>query len=283
MKKIVTIILTLILYVSITPFIVEAKSEIINKKGVVMTQEEYNILNTNFGYSEEVIMNIFTQNMFDTRIKGTHEGSETKYFRTETFYNVINNELIKSINTQITKEELEKSETTSIIIPYGQIHQTTYKTLRIDVWHYGSGASIELYNYWTKDPVARTYDVIAIRWNNAFTLTDANGYQSAFSPRNSQYYSYGGANMNIQNNGVGISMNLFNNGTDIDNALYIDGNLSGPYAFNGSFQHCTASSISLADSKNYTFSSSGLGGVIKFGNTTIANKYDGMQGVDISN
>ena len=43
-----------------------------------------------------------------------------------------------------------------------------------------------------------------------------------------------------------------------------------------------SSALTLANSKSYTFSSSGLGGVLYYSNSTIRNKYDGMQGLSMN-
>lgn len=50
-----------------------------------------------------------------------------------------------------------------------------------------------------------------------------------------------------------------------------------PFTVYGTYQHAT-SDLTLSQSQNYTFSSSGLGGVLKFANS-VSSKYDGMKGV----
>ena len=59
--------------------------------------------------------------------------------------------------------------------------------------------------------------------------------------------------------------------------------LSGasPFKVYGTYQHAK-SSVSLSESQNYSFSSQGLGGVLKFNKDSIKNKYDGMNGVSLS-
>lgn len=50
-----------------------------------------------------------------------------------------------------------------------------------------------------------------------------------------------------------------------------------PFTVYGTYQHAT-SDLTLSQSQNYTFSSSGLGSVLKFANS-VSSKYDGMKGV----
>ena len=57
-------------------------------------------------------------------------------------------------------------------------------------------------------------------------------------------------------------------------------NNSTTYTAYGTYQHAT-SDVTLSQSKNYSISSSGLGGVLAFANSVIGY-YDGMQGVDIT-
>ena len=53
---------------------------------------------------------------------------------------------------------------------------------------------------------------------------------------------------------------------------------ASPFKVYGTYQHAK-SSVSLSESQNYSFSSRGLGGVLKFNKDSIKNKYDGMTGV----
>ena len=75
-------------------------------------------------------------------------------------------------------------------------------------------------------------------------------------------------------------MNLFNNGRDFELGMMYDFNSSvGEYMY-GTYQHARNSNANtLAISKSYSFSSSGLGGVLYFSNSTYRNYYDGMTGV----
>ena len=63
----------------------------------------------------------------------------------------------------------------------------------------------------------------------------------------------------------------------------VEGTRTDPKAMTGyvTYQHAT-SALTLANSKSYTFSSSGLGGVLYYSNSTIRNKYDGMQGLSMN-
>ena len=87
------------------------------------------------------------------------------------------------------------------------------------------------------------------------------------------------SNLKKTNYGWGQSMNLINNGTLCELSMWIDmyGN-AGETAY-ASYQHARNSNVTLAISKAYTFSSSGLGGVLYWSNSTYSNYYDGMDGV----
>jgi len=79
---------------------------------------------------------------------------------------------------------------------------------------------------------------------------------------------------------VGLSMPLPTGGTSMSHGLtliVVAG--ADPFTAYGSFQHAQ-SAVTLADSKVYTISSSGLGSVINFTNSTTRAKYDAMQGVN---
>lgn len=81
------------------------------------------------------------------------------------------------------------------------------------------------------------------------------------------------------NNGAGISMNLVDAGHEFANLMAYSGYYTNDnITFYASYQHAQ-SDISVADSKKYNLSSSGLGGVINFTNASIRSKYDGMQGI----
>ncbi len=78
--------------------------------------------------------------------------------------------------------------------------------------------------------------------------------------------------------GVEISMQLpSGNLSVLQQQLFVEGSDSSNLLVRGAYEHAT-STISLADSKNYSFSRSGQGGVFAF-NGSIGNKYDNMIGV----
>ncbi len=129
---------------------------------------------------------------------------------------------------------------------------------------------------WLTTPIVKSYDVMAIRWTAGnIGITDAWGEQVC---EKYQMYSFNGSNMVNKSNGIGISMNLFDNGSTPKLALYIYSNKNGG-TYYGTYQHAVRS-VTLAQSKSYTFSSSGLGGVLNYSDS-IGSYYDNMQGVSI--
>ena len=80
------------------------------------------------------------------------------------------------------------------------------------------------------------------------------------------------------NNGFGVSIKLPSTGSDMDVLQYFRVTTGG--TIYGSYQHAK-SEISLANSKKYTISRSGYGGVFLF-NNSVKSHYDQMAGVSLS-
>ncbi len=260
---------------------------ITNLNGINMTKEQYQYL-SNF-YTEKTIMNM-TEEKFDSemnRIFSPKEESQ-KYIKTVTYFDM------QGVPTS-NDYEISEQEYNNPIIPYANnctedfaigCWETSYKKLHMVIW--GSGETkveterIVLINDWKVMPKVRSYDVIGVRYYN-WQLTNAWGDQTSISSNegvNTTEYSYNGANMNIQSNGVGISQNLYNYSStySLSNRIVAEGNVLADHIGRyGSYQHATRD-VTLAQSKNYSFNSNGLGEVFAF-NSGIGSYYDGMQGV----
>ena len=139
--------------------------------------------------------------------------------------------------------------------------------------------------HWKIIPATRSFDVIATRIINLDVINGTQGGKQFYTINgNTSYvnYNFNGTNINNQSNGFGISMNLINDPDLSALELEITSSLevtNYPAIIYASYQHAT-SSVTLAESKNYTLSYLGMGDVILFANNSTAAKYDGMGGTD---
>lgn len=187
--------------------------------------------------------------------------------------------------TEISEEEATNA--TKNIATRGASYTTTYKNIQISATPTGTKNrySIELTNLWLKSPYIKSYDVIAIRTDDATVLEGTqNGVQSYIYTNGSVgyvYYSNNGTNMVKASNGFGISMNLVDaaNTFECDIEATVTATTEWATVY-GSYQHA-ATNVTLAQSKSYTISHNGYGKVINFA-TAVQNDYDGMQGVSIA-
>ena len=191
-----------------------------------------------------------------------------------------------TIATEVSKEEaIAAAETENNISPTATYHTTSYKNIEISSTYVSKNKYyINLVNAWLITPRVKSYDVIAIRVNDA-TVVDGTqmGTQSygTGSSNDMVNYSYQGTNMVLSSNGFGISMNLVDAATtftcDIEAVVTATSQWATVY---GSYQHAMTA-VTLAKSKSYTISHNGYGKVINFA-TAVQNDYDNMQGVSIS-
>lgn len=282
---------------------VHAKSDIfyINNNGIEMTEEQYNKLSKYF--SDDIIQNM-QYNQFEYEIE--HEvksfNYDEKYFVETTFFNK-NSEKLYTISNEITKEEFDSFDYNkannqkfyypalrAVINDAGDpsYHETTAKSVGIgDVSFDHKNYRLFVQTNWKTNPIVKSFDVSAIRWtvNSNSTFTRDNDFYGVQMCKNSsneqliQSYGQDSNNAKVFSNGVGVSMNIFDAcNSDLHTQLDIYGELSGSMKIYGTYQHAVAN-VTLAQSKSYTLSSSGLGGVLYYSNSTIRNKYDNMQGV----
>ena len=83
------------------------------------------------------------------------------------------------------------------------------------------------------------------------------------------------------NGGIGISMNIVDSvKSTLENSITVRFiSKANPFKIHGTYQHAQ-SNVTLSESKKYTFSSTGLGGVLSF-DSSVKSKYDGMRGVTL--
>lgn len=173
---------------------------------------------------------------------------------------IINSEIVS--NTYISNGDIK---------PYGLSHSTASKKLTISK-ACTSNCLITINATWIKSPVVRSYDVIGAYLDGVTLLTEPTTTAINTSGSNSS------TEIVKFENGFGVSVKLPNSGNDMKVSQYFKVINSGKvYA---SYQHA-AKSISLANSKKYTISRSGYGGVFLF-NSSVRDYYDGMGGVDIT-
>ena len=137
---------------------------------------------------------------------------------------------------------------------------------------------------WLNLPSIRKYDVFASRWTNGNTAGYFYGQQHCDSnTRYSYYYLSTSPNVKSTTSGLGVTMDLHDSAkTYIDLEYHVTSSNSFGSTVYGTYQHARNSNITMNGSLSYSFSESGLGGVLNYSNTTIRNYYDGMQGITMN-
>ena len=161
-------------------------------------------------------------------------------------------------------------------------YQTTYKKISlIDSELSNNGHLIRIYTQWLIVPVTQSYDVTAMRVEDANIIEGSqDGTQVYIKNGTTGFvdYSPNGTNIVKYDNGFGISMNLVNNAsyyeTDISAIVQATSQYAKVY---GTYQHAVRD-VTLGDSQSYTISHNGYGSVLNFA-TGVQNWYDGMNGV----
>lgn len=247
-------------------------------KGATLTDEEYARLRLVFS---ERRISIMSDEDADRYLSYDLENSKTisKYY-----------EVTKTTNGTSSKEVTEqfaKSAVNSMKSSRASVHTTSYKNIQITATHTltTNGYSISLMNKWLITPIVKSYDVIAMRTDDATVKEGTQEGMQIYTKSNgtSAYISYsnGGNNMVKATNGFGISMNLVDDGSDFECDIEAIVTATTEWAtMYGSYQHAAAN-VTLAQSKSYTISHNGYGEVINFA-TGIEGTYDGMQGVSIA-
>lgn len=209
----------------------------------------------------------------DNKVNLTKEEYE---FINEIFYNGYQNIMTLDDYNDIFSEDILNSEIEIKTIdnnsfqPLSDVHTTKSKTIKI-AKACATNCLISVTVNWSKSPVIRSYDVIGARMENTsiieypkVTITNTSG-----TTRSEDIDRY--------NNGFGMSIKLLSSGDDmIINQRYYVSKGGRVYA---SYQHATKS-ITLNNSKKYTISSNGYGGVFLF-DSSVKDIYDKMQGVYI--
>lgn len=224
---------------------VEAKENdtyYINNNGVSFTEREYNFISQFYWEGYQDDMSL------------------TDY---EEFINsdIINGE-IKSVERKYYDDN---------IASYSTSHKTNSKLIKITS-SCTSTCDISVVVNWSTMPNTKSYDVIGAYLDGVSLKINPKTIAKTTSANNSS------DEIKKYSNGFGVSILLPSSGNSyVINQTYTVSKGGTVYA---SYQHAK-SSISLANSKNYTISKDGYGGVFKFTGTA-SSVYDGMGGVSIS-
>lgn len=143
------------------------------------------------------------------------------------------------------------------------------------------GINFNFWNEWKSMPSYKSFDVIAMRWTDNFTMTSYDGSQSTDGNTSYVAYDEGNGNYKLGTNAIGLSQNLVDSATSwLSNELNVSGTCSGSGAVWASYQHAQAN-ITLATSKLYNFSSNGYGGVLSFYGAA-SGIYDNTTGLSLT-
>lgn len=247
-----------------------------NVKAANLTDEEYARLRNVFSDERISIMSDEDATRY-LSYDLEHTNKVSKYYRvTETTNG--------TISTEVSEEEAINAAKNNIST-ISTLHTTTYKNIQITASKINTNKYlIYLSNDWLITPRVKSYDVIAMRVDDAtITAGTQNGTQmyTINGTSDTVDYSYQGTNMVLSSNGFGISMNLVDaaSGFTCDIEAIVTATTKWATVY-GSYQHAMTA-VTLAKSKSYTISHNGYGKVINFA-TAVQNDYDNMQGVSIS-
>lgn len=237
-----------------------------------VTEEQYEILSPIFSdlyislMSDEKIA-LYTENDFTVEQK--------LYKVTQTANGTYNEEIDLDLEDDIRNGTLPSPMDVTF-------YQTTYKKISLmDTEIDDNGHYITIYTQWLINPVTKSYDVTAMRVEDANIIDGTqDGTQVYIKNGTTGFvnYSPNGTNIVKYDNGFGISMNL------VDGATYFETDISAivqatsQYAkVYGTYQHAVTD-VSLDESQSYFISHNGYGRVLNFA-TGVQHKYDGMNGV----
>lgn len=284
--KIKKLLMILLLGIILIPTTSHAKEDeriyYTNLNGVSITEEQYNNLSKVFDENTIATMERRQIDYYKNN-KNLTKTESVKYVRIDEYFDHENN-LTNRIETEVTEKEamnyvnsIEKKSSAK-----SPSHQTTMKKITISLVMGYSVKTITINNTWLSIPSTKSYDVIAFRngTGTSVSINSVSGYQHYDNSTIS--YNTSSNNYKSTAGGCGISMNIVDSvSSSLSNSMSVTIiNNSTTYTAYGTYQHAT-SDVTLSQSKNYSISSSGLGGVLAFANSVIGY-YDGMQGVDIT-
>lgn len=176
-------------------------------------------------------------------------------------------------DSEMVNAKIEKNEIENYDFIRATYHETQSKKFAISK-ACTSDCLITLVANWKKNPTIRSYDVIG-------AYLDGTSLVSTFIPTTSAVNTASSNHSNemvTSSNGFGVSVKLPTGGSGMTISQYFK--VSNCGTVYGSYQHATAN-ISLANSKKYSISRTGYGGVFSF-QSSVRDYYDAMNGVSIS-
>ncbi len=215
-----------------------------NPNGINLTEKEYNLVKTMFDDHFLEIMN-------------------------QEDYNYINRLDVNNKEVEVTVKEPDyiQSRTSSYV-------ETQAKRLAIGKSCDSNACTIMMNNTWKYVPKVKSYDVIGAMFSNTSLYDNSNFTIFKFDGTNHTCNNYV-----INSEGIGCSYKLDSNATE-EFYTYMTFTVHTSGLVYGSYQHAT-SSVTLSQSKNYSFNINGYGNVFLFNTTKARNSYDGMGGVSI--
>ena len=247
MKKVLSLLVLTTAIIGIGKVNAESNKDIYytNSNGISLTEKEYNYAKTMF---DEHFIEIMNQEDYDF------------IYRAD-----VNN---KDVEIIIQEPDYIQSRTSSYV-------ETQAKRLAISKSCINGVCSVNLTNNWKYEPRVKSYDVIGVMFSN--TSQYGNGYSTVFKVNGTNHL----CTEYVKNSdGLGCSYKLPSNATaDIYTYMSLDVNDTGGLVY-GSYQHA-GSSVTLSQSKNYSFSINGYGNVFLFNTAKAKDAYDGMGGVSM--
>lgn len=183
-----------------------------------------------------------------------------------------NNDYDNLVSDELLSGKMNVNTSIPTIMPLSEsYYKTGSKYIKITSICSSINCSITVYVKWYNEPKVKSYDVIGAYFQNTSLKSSPVTYISNLSTT-----TYSNEIVN-QSKGFGVSIKV-PNGSNIELYQYYDTKPGG--MINASYQHAK-SSISLNNSKKYTISNSGYGGVFLF-DSSVKEKYDAMSGVSIN-
>lgn len=294
----------------LSPFHVKALEN--DNIGREISETEYENL-TRLGLNEDTIKHLSKEKFEE--YKDFEIGEQivtTKYFKDIPIELFSNDGKQRYVSVEISEDEYNNS---NVNLPKSVSHDTSYKKLTLTLSRHSvvtnNSRAVVADLTWKKLPSTKSYDVFAL-YVTSGAMAKPTAYQHKVETiptgdacvLNSTYKwttTYGSNHSDWNTNGVlnvykgaGISMQLDTRRTtcvyDLGMVIGFDKSYnfqmittatptdSNTVTIRASYQHAQQT-VSLSESKNYNFSTSGYGGVIAFNNSSTASKYDRMGGV----
>ncbi len=247
MKRVISLLVLSTAIIGIGKVSAESNNNIYytNANGVNLTEKEYNL----------------TKNLFDEKFIEQMNQED---------YDFINRIDVNNKDVELTIKEPDyiQSRTSSYV-------ETQAKRLVIAKSCNGNVCNVTLANTWKYVPKVKSYDVIGAKFSNTSRSSDSQVTLFKMDGTNYKCTEYV-----LKTEGIGCSYKLKSDASEeFYTYMNFDVYNTGGLVY-GSYQHAT-SSVTLSQSKNYTFSLGGYGNVFLFNTTKAKDSYDGMGGVSM--